>query len=63
MGDNIMKIKIHDLSNFTTYIANDIKDCKDDVDKSAYQEAIKGNECIQMGCIIAEPIGIIGCQN
>lgn len=55
-------VRIHDLSkrdrnsDVKSYLAKSEKDCKDNVDKSAYQAACQHLEVITMGCVIAEPM-------
>jgi hypothetical protein len=51
-----MAVAIHDLSKDEVYIAHNESDCLDETDKSAYQEVVKFNCIVTMGCVIAEPL-------
>lgn len=46
--------RIHDLTTASSYIAHSADDCRDSVDRSAYESAVELNDVISMGCMIVE---------
>ena len=55
-GDDKMTVRIHDLNNWTTYIATSADDCKDSTDLSVYKEVCDEKVTITMGKVIGEYI-------
>jgi predicted phage-related endonuclease len=52
------EVKMHDLDNGEVRTVNHRDECKDDVEKSAYDECVSRHEVITMGMTIAEPISL-----
>ena len=52
----IKHVIIHELMDFTLYIATCESDCKDDTDKSVYRSVLYHGDVITMGKIIGEPV-------
>ena len=50
------EVKIHNLDTGTCRTINHREECKDDIEKSAYDECVSRHEVIAMGVTIAEPI-------
>lgn len=49
-------VKIMEVGNDAyAYIAKTEKDCKDDTDKSLFQEVVKHMDCITMGMFVGIP--------
>lgn len=46
---------IHNLDKETRYVVTNERQCRNSVDKSAYQEFVKSREVITMGMVIVEP--------
>ena len=51
-----MKVKINDLNNHTSYIAENRDECKDETDKSVYDLVVQFNDVITMGKVIGHPV-------
>jgi hypothetical protein len=58
MSMKLTHIIIHDLSGKenTSYVAHKREDCRDAVDRSAYDACRDHQEVITMGLVIAEPV-------
>ena len=55
-GKLYAEVRMHDLDNGEVRTVNHRDECKDDVEKSAYDECVSRHEVIAMGVTIAEPI-------
>lgn len=50
-----MRAKIHNCETGKFYIVNNVDECKDSTDKSAYNSAMEIGDVITMGKTIVEP--------
>ncbi len=51
-----MKVEIHSIIDQTFYVANSVESCKDNTDKSIFEEVVKSNDVVTMGMYIGKPI-------
>jgi len=51
-----MTVKIHDLTNWTSYIAKSEDDCKDQTDLQVFKLVSETKETITMGKVIGERV-------
>jgi hypothetical protein len=50
------RIKIHDFhTDAPDYIAESPDDCRDEVDRMAYELALEHNDAVRIGSVLAEP--------
>ena len=45
---------IHDITTATSYVARSSADCRDAVDRSAYESAVELNDVVSMGCVVVQ---------
>jgi hypothetical protein len=55
-GKLYAEVKMHNLDTGEVRTVNHSDECKDDIEKSAYEECVSRQEVIAVGVTIAEPI-------
>jgi hypothetical protein len=51
-----MRVKIHDLNTWQSYMAEREADCKDATDRSVFREVRRLGDVVTMGKVIGEPL-------